>query len=285
MQDVHEIAASIASHLGEIDGVAAVALGGSWAQDESQLDGDIDLSIYYRDERRPDVEEMRALALQLNSFLSAETVTDFWQQGPLLNGGAWLWVEGRRVNWQYRDLARIQAAIENARAGGSTGFYQLGHPHGFFSHYYLGELAYCKPLYDPSGILRQLKHRVEVYPQPLKRSLAEGFIKEADLTLFAAQRAVSQGDIFYASGCLYRAVACLVQVLHAVNERYITGERMAIESVMKLEERPPDFDVMVAEVLSRFGSVPDARLDAINRLRGAAQQIQIEHVNPLIAGG
>ncbi|HEX7071469.1 MAG TPA: hypothetical protein VF190_11715, partial [Rhodothermales bacterium] len=78
MQDVQEIAASIASHLGEIDGVAAVALGGTWAQSNTQLEADIDLSIYYHDEHRPNVQAMRALALELNSFLSADTVTDFW---------------------------------------------------------------------------------------------------------------------------------------------------------------------------------------------------------------
>ena len=284
MQDVHEIAASIASRLGEIEGVTAVALGGTWAQSSSQLEADIDLSIYYHDENRPSVKEMRSLAMELNSFLSADTVTDFWQQGPLLNGGAWLWVEGRRVNWQYRDLARVRAAMENARAGGSTGYYQVGHPHGFFSHYYLGEIAYCRPLFDPTGILRQLKARVTPYPPALKRSLADGFVREADLTLFAAQRAVSQNDLFYANGCIYRVIACLIQVLHAVNERYITGERMAIDSIAQLEERPEEFGSIVADVLSQFGTAPDQRLEAINRLRGLVQQIQIEYVNPLLAG-
>ena len=284
MQDVQEIAASIASHLGEIEGVAAVALGGTWAERDTQLEADIDLSIYYHDESRPNIKAMRALALELNSFLSADTVTDFWQQGPLLNGGAWLWVEGRRVNWQYRDLARVRAAMENARAGGSTGYYQVGHPHGFFSHYYLGEIAHCRPLFDPTGVLRQLKSRVVPYPQALKRALADGFVKEADLTLFAAQRAVSQDDVFYANGCIYRAIACLIQVLHAVNERYITGERMAVEAVMLLDDRPDDFGLVVGDVLSKFGTAPDQRLEAINRLRGLVQQIQVEFVNPLLAG-
>lgn len=282
MQDVQEIAASIASHLGEIDGVTSVALAGTWAQSSTQLEADIDLSIYYHDEHRPNIHAMRALALELNSFLSAETVTDFWQQGPLLNGGAWLWVEGRRVNWQYRDLARVRAAMENARAGGSTGYYQVGHPHGFFSHYYLGEIAYCRPLFDPEGTLRQLKSSVVPYPEPLKRSLADGFVREADLTLFAAQRAVSQDDVFYANGCIYRAIACLIQVLHAVNERYITGERMAVDAVMLLSDRPDDFEAIVGDVLSRFGSAHEQRLETISRLRGLVQQIQVEYVNPLL---
>src|SRR5690606_20114507 len=156
--------------------------------------------------------------------------------------------------------------------------YQVGHPHGFFSHYYLGEVAYCQPLFDPTGVLRQLKSRILPYPSALKRSLADGFIREADLTLFAAQRAVSQNDVFYATGCLYRAVACLVQVLHAVNERYIIGERTAIESVMMLDDRPEEFSTIVEDVLSQFGTAPDQRLDAINRLRGLVQQIQIEYV-------
>ena len=284
MQDVNEIASSIASHLGEIEGVAAVALSGAWARGVANLEADIDLSIFYYDHQRPSVDAMRALALELNSFLSAETVTDFWQQGPLLNGGAWLWVEGRRVNWQYRDVERVRSALDQAKAGGSTAYYQVGHPHGFFSHYYLGEVAHCRPLYDPDHVLRSLKRNTHPYPPSLKRSLATTFIREADLTLYAAQQALSQGDVFYATGCVYRCIACLVQVLHAVNEEYLMNERQGIASVMRLDERPDDFESVVTGVVNGLGTTLATRLENINQLRGLVQTIQVEHVNLLESG-
>ena len=283
MQDEHEIAASIASQLGEVSGVKAVALADSrscegWPQEE-----DIDLRIYYDDSRRPSVSELQGLANQLNSFMSSEMVTDFWHQGSLLNGEAWLWVEGRRVRWQYRDVGRVRSAMEHARSGGTTVYYRVGYPHGFFSYYFLGEIACSQPLFDPEGILRQLKKEAFPYPEPLKRALAEGFVREADVTLFGAQRAVSADDLFYASGCVYRAIACLIQVLHAINGRYVVGERLGVEAVNDLAEHPSDFKKVVQGVLSRFGMNRDDRMEAIKQLRGLTREIQVEYVNPLTA--
>jgi hypothetical protein len=50
MQAKLELARRIAARLGEIEGVVAVALGGSWARGEAHPGSDVDLGIRYRDE-------------------------------------------------------------------------------------------------------------------------------------------------------------------------------------------------------------------------------------------
>ena len=62
---IPELAQEIAERLGEIEGVAAVVLGGSWARGEARPDSDVDLGIYYREENRPSVEDLRRLAREL----------------------------------------------------------------------------------------------------------------------------------------------------------------------------------------------------------------------------
>jgi predicted nucleotidyltransferase len=70
-----ELAQRIAARLGEIEGIVAVALGGSWARGEGHSGSDVDLGIYYRDEHRPSVEELHGLAQELGYRYPAEPVT------------------------------------------------------------------------------------------------------------------------------------------------------------------------------------------------------------------
>jgi predicted nucleotidyltransferase len=63
MQATVKLAQRIAARLGEIEGVVAVALGGSWARGEAHTGSDVDLGIYYRSEYRPSIEELHRLSL------------------------------------------------------------------------------------------------------------------------------------------------------------------------------------------------------------------------------
>jgi predicted nucleotidyltransferase len=66
MQATVELAQRIAARRGEIEGVVAViTLGGSWARGEAHPGSDVDLGLYYHDEHRPSVEELRGLARRL----------------------------------------------------------------------------------------------------------------------------------------------------------------------------------------------------------------------------
>ena len=82
-----ELAQRIAARLGEIEGVVAVALGGSWARGEAHPGSDVDLGVYYRDEHRPSIEKLHRLAHELGYRYPAEPVTDFGGWGPWIDGG------------------------------------------------------------------------------------------------------------------------------------------------------------------------------------------------------
>ncbi len=170
MEPVLELAARVAARIGELEGVAAVALSGSWARGEASPGSDVDLGVYYEPERPFRVGDLRRLARELDDRRPDDAVTEFGEWGPWINGGGWLVIGGRRVDWLYRDLALVQRKVAECRAG-RPALHQPGHPHGFHTHIYLGEIHHCRHLYDPDGTLRDLKLLADPYPPLLKKAL------------------------------------------------------------------------------------------------------------------
>jgi len=281
MQDVHELALQVARRLGRVDGIVAVALGGSWARGDAGLDDDIDLVIYYHDDARPSVQDLREVAAELNPNHAVHLVEDYWEQGPLVNGQAWLWVEGRRIDWRYRDLERVGRALSQGRSGSIGCHYQPGYPHGFFSYAFMGEVHYARPLFDPSGVLASLKLRTDPYPEALKLAIIRHFTDEADQVLFGAQRAATNNDILYVAGCLFRCAVCLMHVILAVHEVYFQSERQAQQCLPHLEQTPAGFLETVTDVLAAPGHTPEALQDSIARMRVYVSEVQVAHRKPL----
>lgn len=162
-------AEEIAGRLGEVPGVSAVALGGSWARGEAHPDSDVDLGIYYKSNDPPKVEDLRRLSQELDDRHLPDLVTAFGEWGPWIDGGGWLRIQDQPVDWLYRDAGKVAGVIERCQRGETACHYQPGHPHGFHEHIYLGEVHHCRILYDPEGLLRDLKSSVATYPQELKR--------------------------------------------------------------------------------------------------------------------
>jgi predicted nucleotidyltransferase len=269
-----ELARRIAGRLGEIEGVVAVALGGSWARGEARAGSDVDLGIYYRDERRPPLEELHRLAKDLGYRNPAQPVTDFGGWGPWINGGAWLQVDGTPVDWLYRELGQVSRTIDECRAGRTAVYYQPGHPHGFHTHIYMGEVHYCRPLHDPDGALLSLKNVTRDYPPRLKQSLIRSQLWEARFALDTCRKSAARGDAFYVAGCLFRCAACMVQALFALNERYLVNEKGSVEAADSLPLRLANFKETVNFALARPGERPEELESSIRRLEDLLEALE-----------
>ena len=91
----------LAEELASLPGVLAVALGGSRAQGLHRPDSDWDYAVYYRGGFDPN--HLRARGWPGEVF-----EVGGWG-GGVMNGGAWLTIEGRRVDVHYRDLDAVEA--------------------------------------------------------------------------------------------------------------------------------------------------------------------------------
>src|SRR5437764_1817031 len=106
-----ELAQQMALLLGAVEGVVAVVLGGSQARGEAHPDSDLDLGIYYRPGGPPSIQALRDVARRLDDGHSEDAVTDFGEWGTWINGGAWLLIGGKKLDWMYRDLTRVDDSI------------------------------------------------------------------------------------------------------------------------------------------------------------------------------
>ena len=94
-----------AERLADIDGVVAVALGGSRATGHERPDSDWDFGVYYRGTIDPGA--VRAIGYP-------GTVVAPGEWAYPMNGGAWLTVEGQRVDVLYRDLDDVERHLDGA---------------------------------------------------------------------------------------------------------------------------------------------------------------------------
>src|SRR5262249_1924653 len=154
------------------------------------------LGLFYSEENPFSIENIRELANAVNDA-PQPVVTNFYDWGRWVNGGAWLTVRGQRVDFIYRSLEHVQRVIADAEAGRYELDYAQHPPFGFFSATYLGEIAICIPLFDPGALVDGLKSRVAIYPEPLRRSVAQNYVWSAEFGLAAfASKFASRGDIY-----------------------------------------------------------------------------------------
>lgn len=245
------LASEIAARLAQVSGVVAVSLGGSLARGRARLDSDIDLGLYYRPDRRPELECLREAASEVGG--AAAAVTPFGAWGPWINGGAWLNVQGQQLDWLYRDLDLVEEVFDWARQGRTQRHAQPGHPHGFHTHIYLGEVHYGKILYDPEGELERLQKRLDKFPPELKSALVATYLWQAQFALDVCLKSAARGEAAYVAGCLFESAYCLVQVLYALNERYFINEKGALAEVGSFALCPSGFTDEVSDVLGHVG--------------------------------
>jgi len=248
MQNDDLLLGQLVRALGGVPGIRAIVLGGSRARGEATDRSDYDIGLYYEGDNLIDIGRLAKAAMLLPGAASS-SVTAIGEWGPWINGGAWLTVEGKKLDLLYRDLGKVREVIEACQAGRIERVYQAGHPHAFVSAIYMGEVALCRVLWDPENVLAGLKRRCEPFPPALGEALIRSFFWEARFALENAAHGRGRDDPAYVAGCGFRAVACLCQTLFALNGVYLLNEKGAVRGVEKLARHPVNFAERVARAI------------------------------------
>jgi predicted nucleotidyltransferase len=208
-------AAYVGERLGGVPEVAAVTLGGSRAEGTNRADSDWDFSVYYRGGFDP--ADIRRLGWPGEVFPIGG-----WG-GGVFNGGAWLTVDGRRVDVHYRDLDEVSYHLAEARAGRFRIERLLFHLVGIPTYLPVAELA-----------VRHVVHgdlpAVEEYPDALRRSAPARWVADARRTLgYAAAAYAVTGQVTQTAGAIAAALACTAHGVLAARGEWITNEKRLID--------------------------------------------------------
>lgn len=243
----------LADQLSRITGMSAVVLGGSYASGTHHEESDMDIGLYYSEAKPFSIANIRRIAEDV-SVNGTATVTEFYEWGTWVNGGAWIHTPQGKVDFLYRNSDQIQRTIAEAQQGIFHHDYDQQPTYGFYSMIYLAETQICVPLYDPELLVAKLKRCVDVYPPKLKQKVITDSLWAAEFTLLHARSFAAQGDIYNTVGCLTRAVSNITQALFALNERYFMRDKKVLETVAKFPNRPSGYIQQINRILAYPGS-------------------------------
>ncbi|MFH9064089.1 nucleotidyltransferase domain-containing protein [Streptomyces coeruleorubidus] len=200
-----------ADRLAALPAVRAVTLGGSRAQGTERPDSDWDLAIYYRGGFDPD--DLRAVGWDGEvSELGA------WG-GGVFNGGAWLTVDGRRVDVHYRDLDVVEHEVAEAEQGRFRVEPLMFHLAGIPTYLLAAELAINK-------VLRGELPRPAAYPPALRETAPAHWHGTAAATLaYAKAGHAPRGAVTQAAGAIAVAVTQTAHAVLAARGEWVTNEK------------------------------------------------------------
>jgi hypothetical protein len=244
--------AQLVSDLRRVPGVLAIVLGGSYARGTQRPGSDLDIGIYYSDADPFAIDDLQRIASGV-SVEGEPVVTDFYEWGLWVNGGAWIYTAAGKVDFLYRNLDQVQRTIEEAHQGIVRHDYGQQPAYGFYSVIYLAETQVCLPLYDPQGHIAALKEQVAVYPPGLQKRIVADNLWSAEFTLLHAHDFASAGDVYNTVGCLTRAAANLTQAIFALNATYFMGDKNVMQILAAFPHAPARYSERVNRLLAAPG--------------------------------
>jgi hypothetical protein len=179
----------IVPRLAAIPGVVAVTLGGSRATNTAVAGSDWDFGLYYRGGLDP--ADVQALGWPGRVFAPGE-----W--GRIVNGGAWLTIDGTKVDLIYRDLDEVLRWTAAAEDGEFEIHREVGYVAGLATYVLAGELALGKVL---TGDLPRPR-----FPQKLRQTAPAAWSRLAAGALHFAEVYADRDD----------RAACLANLCQAV---------------------------------------------------------------------
>lgn len=272
-----DLADSLARRLSGVRGVLGVSLGGSVARGTHDAASDLDIGLYYSGDDPLDLPALRALADEVDDRGSVE-LTDPGGWGPRINGGGWLVIGGRRVDWLYRDIEAVRDAIAGCRAGASVPLHQPGHPWGWQPQIYAGEAAYGVSLADPRGELERLRGAALPYPDALRVAKLRA-LWEAGFTLDAAETSAARGSVVHVVACLSSVAASVVDAIFAAQRRYRVNEKQVAE-IGRFLDAPPGAWEALSAVLAAPGRTPEELVASVRTAREVSDAVSGWAVDP-----
>jgi hypothetical protein len=254
-----------------VPGMAALALGGSYASGTQHEGSDMDIGLYYLAEAPFEINDIRQVAQEFS--IQPPTVTDFYEWGQWVNGGAWIKTRAGKVDFLYRNINQIEHAIEHALQGMVIHDYDQQPTHGFYSIIYLAEMDICIPLHDPQQHLGRLKQMVKIYPPKLKEKIVMNSLWSAEFTLAHASSFAKIGDVYNTAGCLARISANLTQALFALNERYFISDKRLMTVIAGFPLLPEGYIDRITSILAHPGETIEGLVEAVSKMKAVWQGV------------
>ncbi|MFD5740226.1 nucleotidyltransferase domain-containing protein [Streptomyces massasporeus] len=202
---------TVADRLAPLPAVEAVTLGGSRAQGTERPDSDWDLAVYYRGAFDP--ADLRAVGWE------GEVCEIGAWGGGVFNGGAWLTIEGRRVDVHYRDLDVVEHELAQAEAGRFRVEPLMFHLAGIPTYLLVAELAINK-------VLRGELPRPDAYPPALRESAPAHWHGMAAATLaYAKAGHAPKNAVTQVAGAIALAATQTAHAVPAARGEWVTNDK------------------------------------------------------------
>jgi hypothetical protein len=267
--------AQIVTLLKTVNGIEAIVLGGSRARGLHTEASDYDIGIYYDSSETFDIATLNQVAQQLDDEHRENLCTPLGGWGPWVVGGGWLRVDGVAVDFVYRDIHRVEQVIADCCAGKLVIGMQAGHPFGFVSSIYMGEVATCRVLWERLETVSRLKAKTIPYPAALKKAVFHHISWEPRFCADLVAKGLLKQDAAYVAGCLFRAVMGLLHTLAALNGVYVLNEKGLVDLVATFDVVPHNLRSRIAQMFA----APEQGLamlceliNEVDALREAAQR-------------
>jgi hypothetical protein len=258
--------------LSKVRGIEAIVLGGSYARGTQHDTSDLDIGLYYFENKPFSLTEIKRIAGAI-SIQDTPVVTGFYEWGPWVNGGAWIQTSVGKVDFLYRNLDQVERTIEEAVQGIVRHDYSQQPTYGFYSVIYLAETQICLPLYDPEAQITRLKRQVEPYPAKLKERIILNSLWSAEFTLIFAHNYAAGADIYNTAGCLTRIAANLTQALFALNEQYFISDKKVMAELALFPLLPEGYVTKLSHILAHPGETAGELSQTVTELEAVWQAV------------
>lgn len=272
--EINLITKKILTSLKTVKGIEAVVLGGSRAKGNYSAKSDIDIGIYYSDGSQLDLEGLNRVATELDDTHRSNLITKIGEWGPWINGGGWLCIDGLSTDFLLRDLNKVSTVVDDCLNKIITIDYQPGHPHGFVNSIYVAETYYCKILWSTNNNLVNLKDKITPYPLSIKTGIVNKFLWEAGFSIALAHKGMLKDDIVYTTGCIYRVISCLTQVIYALNETYIMNEKGSLDNIDAFRIISKEFKKKIENIFYSLAENTENMNNLIDELSSIVKEVE-----------